>query len=323
MILRYFLPLAQRGTIAALCELARKPIFHAHARHNPPLSAATPHPASRRSHRSAFAERFGTSPVDPATARPRRARAHRRAPLAPQVHRRSAVDPALLRLLFACALSAPSKSDLQQADIVHVADRAKVRAITALIPDMPWIAEAPVLLVFCGNNRRIRQIGEWRGKPFANDHLDHFMNAAVDAGIVMTTFIRAAEAVGLGACPISAHPQPPARSERAARAARLGLSGGGTHASAIPAKDGRITPRLPLEVTVHVDRYDESRVRENIDAYDRRRHALHAVSQAARHEASAGEAEFYGWSEDKARQYGVPERADFGAFIREKRFKLD
>jgi hypothetical protein len=47
---------------------------------------------------------------------------------------------------------------------------------------MPWIADAPVFLVFCGNNRRIRQIGEWRGKPFANDHLDHFMNAAVDAG---------------------------------------------------------------------------------------------------------------------------------------------
>jgi hypothetical protein len=38
-----------------------------------------------------------------------------------------AVDPALLRLLFACALSAPSKSDVLQAGIVHVADRAKVQ----------------------------------------------------------------------------------------------------------------------------------------------------------------------------------------------------
>src|SRR5205085_7875160 len=113
------------------------------------------------------------------------------------------VEAALLRLLFACALSAPSKSDLQQADIVHVADREKVRTITDLVSGMPWIAEAPVLLVFCGNNRRARQVGEWRGKPFANNHLDHFMNAAVDAGIVMTTFIRAAEAVGLGCCPIS------------------------------------------------------------------------------------------------------------------------
>jgi nitroreductase/FMN reductase [NAD(P)H] len=32
---------------------------------------------------------------------------------------------------------------------------------------------------------------------------------------------------------------------------------------------------------------------------------------------------FYGWSEDKARQYGVPQRTDFGAFVRGKGFKLD
>ena len=36
-----------------------------------------------------------------------------------------------------------------------------------------------------------------------------------------------------------------------------------------------------------------------------------------------GEVPFYGWSEDKARQYGVPQRADFGAFVRKKGFCLD
>ena len=36
-----------------------------------------------------------------------------------------------------------------------------------------------------------------------------------------------------------------------------------------------------------------------------------------------GETPEYGWSEDKARQYSVPERADFGAFVRKKGFKLD
>ena len=232
-----------------------------------------------------------------------------------------AVDPGLLRLLFACALSAPSKSDLQQADIVHVADREKVRAITALVPDMPWIADAPVLLVFCANNRRIRQMGEWRGKPYANDHLDHFMNSAVDAGIVMTTFIRAAEAVGLGTCPISG-----IRNKPREVSALLGLPDWVFPVAGLtvgyPAQPGRITPRLPLDVTVHVDRFDESRVREHIDAYDRRRQAIMPFRKQRRAERF-GTVDFYGWSEDKARHYGVPERADFGAFIREKRFKLD
>ena len=39
--------------------------------------------------------------------------------------------------------------------------------------------------------------------------------------------------------------------------------------------------------------------------------------------ARFGAASFYGWSEDKARQYAEPLRADFGAFVRAKGFRLD
>jgi nitroreductase/FMN reductase [NAD(P)H] len=88
-----------------------------------------------------------------------------------------------------------------------------------------------------------------------------------------------------------------------------------------PAEPGRITPRLPLEVTVHVDRYDETGVREKIEAYDRRRHAL-LPFRRQRYADRYPDAAFYGWSEDKARQYSVPERADFGAFIRGNGFSL-
>jgi nitroreductase/FMN reductase [NAD(P)H] len=231
-----------------------------------------------------------------------------------------AVEPGLLRLLFACALSAPSKSDLQQADVVHVADRARIKSIADGIPDMPWIANAPVFLVFCGNNRRIRRIGEWRDKPFVNDHLDHFMNAAVDAGIVMTSFIRAAEAAGLGCCPISA-----VRNHPEAMSRLLELPAGVFPVAGLcvgyPAEEGRITPRLSLQVTVHTDRYDESGVKEKIEAYDHRRDAM-LPYRRQRNPERFGTAAFYGWSEDKARQYAVPERADFGAFIRKQGFSL-
>ena len=230
------------------------------------------------------------------------------------------VAPELLRLLFACALSAPSKSDLQQADIVHVADRAKVKAIADSIPDMPWIANAPVFLVFCGNNRRIRQIGEWRGKPFVNEHLDHFMNAAVDAAIVMATFIRAAEAVGMAACPIS-HVRNHARQLCEALALPEAVFPVAGLCVGYPAESGRITPRLPLDVTVHTDRFDESDAREKIEAYDRRRHQL-LPFRRQRYADRYPDVEFYGWTEERARQYSVPERADFGAFIRSKGFSL-
>jgi len=269
---------------------------------------------------NALGERFGGEfSVDPATpgldelARMAEHRSHRK-------FSDRTVAPELLRLLFACALSAPSKSDLQQADIVHVADRATVKAVADSIPDMPWIADAPVFLVFVANNRRIRQVGEWRGKPFANEHLDHFMNAAVDAAIVMATFIRAAEAVGMAACPIS-HVRNRSRQLCDMLALPEAVFPVAGLCAGYPAEPGRITPRLPLEVTVHTDRFDESGVREKIEAYDRRRHQL-LPFRRQRHRDRYPDVDFYGWSEERARQYSVPERADFGAFIRAQGFSL-
>lgn len=286
----------------------------------PAMTDRNPDSAARRIER-AMAERFGeTVAVDrgvPNLAELARGLEHRSC----RSYAERPIDAGLLRLLFACALSAPSKSDLQQADIVRVADPAKRRAIADLVPTMPWLAEAPEFLVFCGNGRRIRQIAELRGKPFANDHLDAVLNAAVDAGIVLAGFIRAAAAVGLGCCPISAIRN---RAEEVSRLIGLpdrvfpvaGLCVG------YPAEPGRISPRLPMAVTVHRDRFDEAALTERIDAYDRRRHAVQPY-RAQRDAERYGVAPFYGWSEDKARQYSRPERADFGAFLRRRGFRLD
>src|SRR5262245_8538681 len=78
------------------------------------------------------------------------------------------IAPSLLHLLCACALSAPSKSDLQQCDILVVEDGATRRMIGALIPDMPWIVAAPAFLVFLANGRRLKRISELRDRPFPN-----------------------------------------------------------------------------------------------------------------------------------------------------------
>ncbi|MBM3643713.1 MAG: NADPH-dependent oxidoreductase [Alphaproteobacteria bacterium] len=231
------------------------------------------------------------------------------------------VDPALVETLCAVALSAPSKSDLQQTDIVIVADPAQRARIEALLPDNPWVVPAPVLLVFCGNNRRHRLLFEWRDRPFVNDHLDAFFNAAVDAGIVLATFVAAADRAGLGTCPISA-----IRNRAAEVAEILGLP---SHVFPVaglgmgwPSFAGVMSPRLPLDVTVHRDRYDERDLEARIADYDRRREAVQPY-RTQRAVERFGTAESYGWSEDKARQYSVPERADFGAFVRRRGFKLD
>jgi len=231
------------------------------------------------------------------------------------------VAPDLLRLLCACALTAPSKSDLQQCDILIIREKAKRYAIADLLPEMPWLRDAPVVLVFLANGRRLPQVSQLRGKPFPNDHLDLFFNATVDAAIVLATFLQAAEAVGLGCCPISA-----IRDHASVISELLALPEKVVPIAGMcigwPAEAGGITPRLALDVTLHEERFDEGDLSHQIDAYDRRRAALRPYRKQ-RDSERFGVAPFYGWSEDKARQYATPLRADFGAFVRSKGFNLD
>ncbi|MCX7384499.1 MAG: nitroreductase family protein [Alphaproteobacteria bacterium] len=231
------------------------------------------------------------------------------------------VAPELLHVLSAVALSAPTKSDLQQADIVLVADAGQRAALAALLPDNPWAAKAPAFAVFCGNNRRQRRLHELRGHDFVNDHLDAFFNAAVDAAIVLSAFITAAEATGLTTTPISAirnHAQ--AVSDILALPAYVfpvaGLCIGW------PAHPGSISPRLPLATTVHVDRHADSDFDTEVAEYDARRDLTRPYRERRRDDVFGADVA-YGWSEDKARQYAQPERQGWGGYVRARGFRLD
>jgi nitroreductase/FMN reductase [NAD(P)H] len=239
-----------------------------------------------------------------------------------RVHRRYTdrpVDAGLLRLLCACALSAPSKSDLQQADIL-IAGKADQSAIADLIPDQPFIRTAPAFLVFLANGRRLPEIARMRGKPFPNDHLDQFFNTAVDSGIVLATFIAAADAAGLGTCPISVIRDHSAKVSEMLKLPQRVIPVAGMCVG-WPSEPGYISPRLGLDSTIHEGKFDEGDLAQRIDAYDKRRAAIHPYKP--RDPKRWGDVPFYGWSEDKARQYGVPQRPDFGAFVRSKGFCLD
>lgn len=232
-----------------------------------------------------------------------------------------AVEPHVLDILCAAALSAPTKSDLQQRDIIVIRDPALRTRLDALCGG-GWIETAPVFLVFCGNNRRQRRLHTMRGHAFANDHLDAFFNAAVDAAIALGAFVTAAEAAGLGCCPVSA-----IRNEADAVSDVLGLPDhvfpvAGLALGYRQDPEPVVSLRLPLSVTVHRDRYSETGLDAAIAEYDARREAGQPYA-AQRAVETFGTSGHYGWSEDKARQYALPERTNFGAFIRSKGFTLD
>lgn len=213
------------------------------------------------------------------------------------------VSEALRTTLLACAQSASAKSDLQQYSILDLRDPAKKAALAELC-DTGWMADAPVLLVFCGDMRRGQRVCEMRGHAHAQNTLDSFMNAAVDAALAMQAMILASEAAGLGCCCISQ-----VRKRLAQVADLLGLPHGvfpiAGFAAGWPSEVRDVTRRLPSSVVVHRDTYDDTDLAAAIDQYDQARHAARPLGNQINPE-KFGTADFYGWSENAARRLAEP-----------------
>ncbi len=238
-----------------------------------------------------------------------------------RVTRRYRPDPVpdpLLDMVLAGAQSAPSKSDLQQFSILVTRDPAKIAAVADAIGTMPWIKQAPVLLLFCGDMRRGRQICALHGRAHANDSMDTFLNTAVDAALAMGFAIMAADAAGLGTCPISY-----VRNHLELMADLFGLPEGVYPVAGLtlgwPEARNAPSPRLPPAVVVHRERYDESGLAAALPTYD----ALRPPAKPRYPEVHGPKSEGCRWSENAARQLSVPERAGFRAWLLSRGFKLD
>ncbi|MCZ6509733.1 MAG: nitroreductase family protein [Alphaproteobacteria bacterium] len=213
------------------------------------------------------------------------------------------VPEAVRAVLLACAQSAPAKSDLQQYSILDLRDPAKKSALAELC-DTAWMADAPVLLVFCGDLRRVQRACDIHGHAYQQNTLDSFMNAAVDAALAMQAMILAAEAAGLGCCCIS---QVRKRLPEVAELLNLpdGVFPVAGLAAGWPDEARDVTYRLPPSIVVHRDGYDDADLGSELDQYDQRRHAARPLANQIKPE-KFGTAEFYGWSENAVRRLAEP-----------------
>jgi nitroreductase/FMN reductase [NAD(P)H] len=232
------------------------------------------------------------------------------------------VPDSLLDALLAAAQSAPAKSDLQQYSVVVMRDATRIKQIADWISTMDWIATAPVFLVWCGDMRRGQRLCEMHQMPHANNNLDTFLNTAVDCSLAMTQFMVAAEAVGLGTCPISY-----VRSHIERVSPLLGLPSGVYPVAGLtvgwPVFRRPVSMRLPPSVVVHREHYDDSALRQDVTNYDERRREREPKAPGSLKNTDVyPPREGVGWSEDVARQLSVPERFGFAAYLRTKGFDL-
>jgi FMN reductase [NAD(P)H] len=232
------------------------------------------------------------------------------------------VPDSLLDALLAAAQSAPAKSDLQQYSVVVMRNAAHIKQIADWIGTMDWIATAPVFLVWCGDMRRGQRLCELHNMPHANNNLDTFLNTAVDCSLAMAQFMTAAEAAGLGTCPISY-----VRSHIERVSPLLKLPSGVYPVAGLtvgwPVFRRPTSMRLPPSIVVHRESYDDSRLERDTAAYDaRRREREPKAPGSLKNTDIYPPREGVGWSEDVARQLSVPERFGFAAYLRTKGFDL-
>ncbi len=238
-------------------------------------------------------------------------------------YRSEPVPGELLSSLLACAQSAPSKSDLQQYAIIVVEDAAARASIAGWLPSMPWIADAPLFLVFCGDIRRNQRICDLRGRPHANNNQDSFLNAAMDATLAMSAFMQAADAAGLGTCPIShvRNHLPQMRELLALPPSVFPVAG---LCAGVPEQREPLSMRLPPSLVVHQDRYDDSGLEADLAAYDARRHAAQPIpTEKQRNARHYGTTEICTWSDQVSRQLSLPERENFRDFLIGHGFDLE
>lgn len=232
------------------------------------------------------------------------------------------VPDALLDGLLAAAQSAPVKSDLQQYSVVVMRDRGRIKQIADWIGTMDWIATAPVFLVWCGDMRRGQRLCELHGMKHGNNNLDTFLNTAVDCSLAMGQFIAAAELIGLGTCPISY-----VRNHIEKISPMLGLPDGVYPVAGLaigwPVFRRPVSMRLPPSVVVHRERYDDSALEAEVQAYDERRRVRDPMAPGSlKNNDVYPPREGVGWSENVARQLSVPERYGFKAYLRSKGFDI-
>jgi nitroreductase/FMN reductase [NAD(P)H] len=234
-------------------------------------------------------------------------------------YRRDPVPEPLLQTLLAAMQSAPSKSDLQQYSVIVIQTPEKIAQIARWIGGMDWIADAPVFLLFCGDIRRARRLCTIHGRDHVNDNVDTFINATADASLALGFMVLAAEAAGLGTCPISY-----VRNHVEKIGPMCGLPEGvfpvaGLTLGFPEGNRNWLSPRLPQHLVAHRERYDDSGLEAALPAYD----AARPPAKPRYPEIHGPKPEGCAWSENAARQTAVPERFGLRTWLKTRGLSLD
>jgi nitroreductase len=180
------------------------------------------------------------------------------------------LPPGTLEALVAAAQSASSSSNVQAWTVIAIENAETKAALAKIASGQKHIEDCPLMLVWCADLSRTKQMGERHNYPTdATGFLESFIVSVVDAALAAQNATVAAESFGLGMVYIGALRNNP---EEVARILRLPPNVVAAFGMCVgtpdPARPNNVKPRLPQRVVLHREHYDASLPQEALDSYD-------------------------------------------------------
>lgn len=166
------------------------------------------------------------------------------------------------------AQAMPNSINAQQTTVIVVKDKAKKEKLAELTGNQPWVAEAPVFLVFVMDFYRTYLAAEKNNvEQVVHEYIEGTEVGSVDVGIALGAATIAAESLGLGVVPIGGIRRNPEEVIKLLELPKytfplVGLVVG--H----PANNSHKKPRVPFDSFRHFDKYNKELVESSIEPYD-------------------------------------------------------
>ena len=178
------------------------------------------------------------------------------------------IDEALLFDLLRAGQGAATSSFLQGTSVIRVRNAETRKAIAEVAGGQRYIETASEFLVFCADLKRPANCCAQHDVEFEGDYTEQFIIATVDVALMAQSMVAAAESTGLGICYIGAIRNDPQTVTDLLQIPKhvypvFGMCLG------YPDQQPEVKPRLPLEVVLKDEVYDDSKDAPIIAKYDK------------------------------------------------------
>lgn len=218
-----------------------------------------------------------------------------------------------LNTLIQAGQAAATSSFIQACTVIQVNDQDKRNQLVECSGGQAYISQAPVFLVFCADMQRLKLACEMNDADINSGFTEQFITATVDVGLFAQNVTVAAESLGLGICYIGGIRNQIARVSELLDLPELvypvfGLCLG------YPDQNPEVKPRLPVDVVLKQDSYNDNGNQETIADYDKSVREYYQTRTGGNKEMT--------WSEQMSGMLVKEARPHMLAFLKEKGFLL-